>query len=134
MTGSLEARLRDLYRGLDTSAGFDESVMARVRAESDAAKAERLARARAEEAQRYQLARRRQSWGAWFGRVVTPDAVGAAAFAGFVLNGLWRGIQTQAGPLVSAYAPLSLTVLGIALALSAPVLLLQRHRHMSRAT
>lgn len=135
---SLDDRLRSLYGGLDASPGFDAGVMARVRAESAALEAGNRARARAEEARRYELARRKQGWGAWFRRIVTPNTLGAAVLTGFGADSLWSGIQSQAGPVVAAYeptvaayAPLALTALGIALAVAAPLLLLQNHRRMS---
>lgn len=137
---SLDARLSGLYRGLDASPDFDAGVMARVHAEAAALEAGNRARARAEEARRYELARRKQGWGAWFRRIVTPHTLGAAALTGFGVDSLWAGIQSQAGPFVAAYgpvvmayAPLALAVLGIALAGAAPLLLLQNHRRMSRA-
>lgn len=137
---SLDARLSSLYRGLDASPGFDAGVMARVHAESAVLEADNRARARAEEARRYELARRKQGWGAWFRRIVTPNTLGAAVLTGFGVESLWTGIQSQAGPVVAAYgpvvaayAPLALAALGIALAGAAPLLLLQNHRRMSRA-
>jgi len=137
---SLDARLSSLYRGLDASPGFDAGVMARIRAESAALEAGNLARVRAEEARSYELARREQGWGAWFRQIVTPNTLGATVLTGFGVDSLWSGIQSQAAPIVAAYeptvaayAPLALTALGTALALAAPLLLLQYHRRMSRA-
>ena len=133
MTSPLDAHLGSLYRRLDASPGFDAGVMARVQAESAALEARNRARAQAEEQQRYELARRRHGWGAWFRRVATPNTVGAVVLGGFGVNSLWSNIQTQAGLAVEAYAPLALTAVGIALAVAAPLLLLQRHRRMSGA-
>ncbi len=133
MTSPLDSRLGSLYAGLDVSPGFDASVMARIHAESAAFEAGDRARARAEEAQRYQLARRRQGWGALFRRVATPNTLGAAVLGGFGVNSFWNGIHAQVGPVVAAYAPLTLTALGIALAVATPLLLLQSLRRMSGA-
>jgi hypothetical protein len=136
---SLDARLSRLYRGLDTSPGFDAGVIARVHAEWEALEAESRARARAAEMQRYELARRRQSWGSWFRRIVTPNTLGAVAVTGLGIVTLWTRIQTQAAPAIAAHAPLALTAvgiglsaLGIALSVAAPVLMAQAHRRMSR--
>ena len=131
MTSSLDARLSSLYRGLDVSPGFDAGVMARVQAE--ALEARNRARARVEEAQRYELARRGHGWGAWLRRLATPNTVGAAVVGGFGVNNLWSSVQAQAGPVVAAYAPLALSAVGVALAVAAPLLLLQNHRRMSGA-
>jgi hypothetical protein len=126
---TLDARLRSLYQGLDTSPGFDARVMARVSAELDASAAENAARARAEEQRRYELARGTQSWGAWLRRLVTLETLGAVAFAGCVVHNIWVGVQPQVSPLA---LPLGFAALGIMLALAAPPLLLQCHRRMSR--
>ncbi len=127
----LDARLGSLYGGLDVSPGFDAGVMARVHAESAALEARDRARARVEEAQRYELARRRHSWGTLLRQVATPNTLGAVVLGAFGVNSVWSSIHSQAGHLVAAYAPLTLTAFGIALAVAAPLLLLQNHRRMS---
>jgi negative regulator of sigma E activity len=126
---TLDARLRSLYQGLDTSPGFDARLMARVSAELDASAAEKAARARAQEQRRYELAKRTQSWGAWLRRAVTLETLGAVAFAGCVVHNVWVGLQPQVSPLT---LPVGVTALGIMLALAAPPLLLRCHRRMSR--
>jgi len=124
---SLDARLRALYAGLDTSPGFDDRVMARVAAEFDAVAAARVNRALAEETKRYELARGRQSWGAWIRRVMTLDILGAAVLGGFALHFIWTPLSAQAGPLIAAHAAQVATVLGLLLALAPlPVLLLRQ--------
>ncbi|HXR93268.1 MAG TPA: hypothetical protein VN750_23615 [Steroidobacteraceae bacterium] len=126
---TLDARLRGLYQGLDTSPGFDARLMARVSAELDASAAEKAARARAQEQRRYVLAKRGQSWSAWLRRAATLERLGAAAFAACVVHNVWVGIQPQVSPLA---LPLGVTALGLVLALAAPPLLLRCHRRMSR--
>jgi len=126
---TLDARLRSLYQGLDTSPDFDARVMARVSAELDANAAVNAARARAEEQRRYELARHTQSWGARLRRAVTLETLGAAAFAGCVVHNIWMAMQPQVSPLAWS---LGVTALGVMLALAAPPLLLQCHRRMSR--
>jgi hypothetical protein len=129
--GSLDARLRGLYAGLDTSAGFDARVMARVRAQGDnkgddEAAAARAARARAEESRPSERTKRGQSWQGWLRRWVSLDGVGAAALAGFLGRAVWPALADRA-ELISMYASQSVTALGVLLALATlPALLLNK--------
>jgi len=124
---SLDARLRALYEGLDTSPGFDERVIARVAAEFDAAAAARVERALAEETKRYELARDRQSWSARIRRVMTLDVLGAAVLGGFAVHAIWTPLAAQAAPLIAAHATQAATALGLLLMLAPlPVLLLRQ--------
>ena len=123
---TLDARLRNLYRGLDASPGFDARVMARMSVELDAKCGQNAARARAEEERRYELARRTQSW-------EPPPAPRRDA------GRRCAGRRSRAASSIAsggdrplALAPLGVTALGIVLALAAPPLLLQCHRRMSR--
>jgi hypothetical protein len=130
-TGALDARLRSLLSRLDTSPGFDERVTARVLVELDVMTAQRAAQARAEEARRYELAKRRLSWGAWIRGRVTLDTVGAAVFGGFIVRFLWTSAAGQAGELIPLYARgvWAWAALGVLLALAAPLpALLWQHR------
>jgi hypothetical protein len=128
---TLDARLRRLYQGLDTSPGFDERVMSRVRA-ATASEAEARARARAEETRRYELEKSRHTWRAWIRQWLTPDVLGGAVFAGCVGDAIWTGIQVPGVALTPVNTLLGLTAFGIALAVSAPAVLLQRNRRLSR--
>jgi hypothetical protein len=130
MTSSLDARLRNLLQAIDTSPGFDERVMARVRAESDAAAERRAAKARAEEIERYELARRRHSWGAWVRRLPTLDVLGVAVLSAIVARALWVPLASGAtAEFLAMYAFQILTGIGALLVLAPlPALLLLRRR------
>jgi len=122
---SLGARLRSIYAGLDTSPGFDERVLARVRAERDDQAVARAARARAEESRRYEVTKRRQGWRGRIRRLATLDVAGATAFAGFLARAAWTGIADRA-EFISMHASQSLTVLGLVLALAPLAVVLRR--------
>jgi len=130
MTSSLDAHLRSLLRAVDTSPDFDQRVMARVRAESDAMAERRAAGARAQEIERYELVRRRQSWGAWIRRLLTLDGVGVALLAGIVTRAVWAALAgDEVAGFMSMYALQILMGIGALLGLAPlPALLLQRRR------
>jgi hypothetical protein len=130
MTSSLDARLRNLLQAIDTSPGFDERVMARVRAELDAEAERRAAKARAEEIERYERARRMQSWGAWVRRLPALDILGVAVLAAIVGRALWVPLASGATvEFLSMYAFQILTWIGALLVLAPlPALLLLRRR------
>src|SRR5262249_33092356 len=126
---ALDARLRSMLGRLDTSPGFDERVAARVLVELNVMTVQRAAQARAEEARRYELAKRRLSWGAWIRRGLTLDTAGAAVFGGFVVHFLWPSAASRAGELTPLYTGGLWAVLGVLLALAAPLpALLWQHR------
>jgi hypothetical protein len=115
---------------VDTSPDFDVRVMARVRAESDAVTERRAAQARAQEIERYERARRRQSWGAWGRRLLTLDVLGVAVLAAIVAHALWTYLAGDGvAGFLSMYPFQILMGIGALLGLAPlPALLLQR-RH-----
>jgi len=138
----LDARLQALFGGLDTSAGFEAGVFARVKVEANAAlDRERVERARMEEWRRYGEARSelslgnslRELWARYFGRWVTLETVGATMLLGFVLQFAWSRLPpdwtAQIGQL-SQYAPQLLIALGALLAATPlAVVGFSRYRH-----
>ncbi len=126
----LDARLQALFGALDTSAGFEASVLARVKVEANAAlDRERIERARMEEWRRYGEARSelslgnslREFWSRYFGRWVTLETVGVAVLLGFVLQFAWSRLPpewTAQISQLSQYTPQLLIALGALMALT----------------
>ncbi len=125
---SLAARLQAVLDELDTSPGFDERVMARVRMESDTLGAQEAAHAREIELQRHAAAKRRQSWLRWLQRAVTLDTIGVVVLAGLLVRTVGTAIAPQAAGFLRVNAPLILTAGGAVLALSPLAIQLARTR------
>jgi len=137
---SLDARLQALFGGLDTSAKFEASVLARVKVEAAAAlDRERIERARMEEWRRYGEARSELSWGnavkefwtAYFSRWVTLEAIGGAVLLGLVLQFVWSRLPPEWTAQISQYAPEMFEILGIIMA-AAPLAVVGFNRYRQR--
>jgi hypothetical protein len=136
---SLDARLQSLFGSLDTSAGFEAGVLARVKVEANAAlDRERIERARLEEWRRYGEARSELSWGntvrefwtTYFSRWLTLETVGAAMLLGLILQFAWSRVPPQWTYLIGLYVPQMLVALGVLIALvPLAVVGFSRHRH-----
>jgi hypothetical protein len=105
MTDPLDSRLRALFRSLDTSAGFDEAVLARIKVESAALSTEAIRQAELAESRRYQAARGSLSWTYWIRRLVTLETVGSAVLASFALRLLWVRLSPLLPVSASQYVP-----------------------------
>jgi len=136
----VEARLQALFGALDTSADFEESVLARVKVEASAAlDRKRIERARMEESRRYGQARSELSWGntvrelwtTYFSRWVTLESIGVAVLVGFVLRFAWSRLPPEWTEQI--YAPEMFGVLGLALA-AAPLAAFAISRYRRRLT
>ena len=138
----MEARLRTLFGSLDTSGGFEASVLARVKVEANAAlDRARVERARMEEWRRYGEARSdlslgnslKEFWTRYFGRWVTLETVGAAVLLGFVLQFAWSRLPPELTVEISQlsqYTPQLLLALGALMAVTPlAVVGLSRFRH-----
>lgn len=138
----LDAKLAALFSRLDTSAGFEAGVLARVQVESVAAlDRERIERARMEEWRRYGEARSELSWGnavrefwtTYFSRFVTLETIGAAVLLGFVLQFAWSRLPPEWTAQISQYAPEMFGMLGIVMA-AAPLAVVGLNRYRHRLT
>ena len=119
----LDSRLRALFGSLDTPAGFDAAVMARVKVESSALTTEAIKRAELAEYRRYHAARSSLSWTYWVRRVVTLESVGLCVLTVFALRLIWARLAPLLQDLpplpatVAEYLPLALTCLTAAVPL-----------------
>jgi hypothetical protein len=142
MAPSLDARLGALFSRLDTSAGFEQGVLARVNVEAAAAlDRERIERARAAEWHRYGEARSelslgnslRELWARYLGRFVTLETAGAAVLLGLVLQFAWSRLPPEWIAQIrqlSEYTPQMLVALGVLMALAPlAVMAFGRYRH-----
>jgi len=121
----LDSRLQALFGAIDTSVGFEASVLARVKVEANAAlDRERIERARMEEWRRYGEARSelslgnslREFWSTYFSRWVTLETIGVAVLLGFVLQFAWSRVPPEWTAQISPYAPQMFGLLGLLLA------------------
>ncbi len=94
----LDRHLQALFRGLDTRAGFDARLAARLRAESQAEAIERARRARQRERARYVSARSGL-------RQLTLDTLGMALVLAVVLILAWPQLKPVAIDLLRQHGP-----------------------------
>ena len=118
----LDRHLRALFGGLDTGADFDARLMARVRAESQAAASERAMRARQQERARYQRAFfELQSWRRSMLRMLTLDTLGIALLLVAAIVTVGPHVSQDLMGISRQYAPYIAMSLGILIA-AVPVL------------
>lgn len=94
----LDQHLHALFGGLDTSAGFDARLMARLRVESEADAIERARRARQQERVRYVRARSRL-------RQLTLDTLGIALLLVVALVATWPHLRPAALDIMRQHGP-----------------------------
>ncbi len=117
---SLDARLQAALQGLDTSPAFEERLMVRVRAESEALTVERLQRlqrARLTEERRYGVARQQLRLAAFVRQFATLESVGITLLAMFGVRAAWLQFGAPAVEVFQLYGAQILTWGGIVLAL-----------------
>jgi hypothetical protein len=117
----LDKHLRALFGGLDTGAGFDARLMARLRVESQTDATGRAMQARQQERLRYrrtvlELQRRRRS----MLRLLTLDTLGIAALLVVAVAAAWPHLRADAMDISHRYGPyiamlLSILITGVPL-------------------
>ena len=113
----LDKLLRALFGGLDTGAGFDARLMARVRAESQTDATERAMRAREQERARHRRALLElQSGRRSMLRLLTLDTLGIAALLVVAVVTTWPRLSRDAMDIVRQYGPYMTSLLGILIA------------------
>jgi hypothetical protein len=109
----LDKHLEALFGDLDTAAGFDARLMARLRAESHTDAAERAIRARQRERARYRQALLElQSWRRSMLRLLTLDTLGIAVLAVVAVVMAWPHLNGDVLDTLRQYGPYIATLLG----------------------
>jgi hypothetical protein len=110
----LDRHLQALFGGLDTRAGFDARLMARLRAESQTAASERALRTREQERARYRRAvLELQGWCRSMLRMLTLDALGIALLLVAAIVTIWPHVSQDVRDISRQYAPYIAMSLGI---------------------
>jgi hypothetical protein len=118
----LDRHLRALFGGLDTGAGFDARLMARLRAESQADPTERAARTRQQERARHRRAVLEvQSWRRSMLRLLTLDSLGIAFMLMVAAVTAWPHISRNVMDISRQYGPY-IAMLSVILIAAAPLL------------
>lgn len=113
----LDTHLQALFGGLDTAAGFDTRLMARLRAEPQADASGRVMRARQQERARYRSAvLELQRWRRSRLRPLTFDTLGLALLALVAVVTAWPRLSWDIPGISHLYAPYIVISLGILIA------------------
>jgi hypothetical protein len=113
----LDQHLQALFGGLDTRADFDARLMARLRAESHTAAAERAMRTREQERARYRRAvLELQGWRRSMLRMLTLDTLGIALLLVAAIVTAWPHVSHGVMEISRQYAPYLAMSLGILIA------------------
>ncbi|HEX8783519.1 MAG TPA: hypothetical protein VF764_09115 [Steroidobacteraceae bacterium] len=113
----LDKHLQALFGGLDTSAGFDARLMARLRAEAQTDALAAARRARQQERARYRRAvLQQQSWRRSTLRLLTLDTLGIALL--LVVAGVtaWPHLSRDVMEISHQYGPYIVLLLGVLIA------------------